>query len=319
VRSAPIDRYPDPDATEVREALAGRWRVAFDQVAFGNGASELLWALAAARWEGRRLLLVEPAFGEVRAAAEAAGAEVVAWRARRRNGLALEVEAIAEAIARNAPDVVALCAPSTPSGAPLAHAGVLRLAEACPAAQLLLDESFLSLSDQHADRDRPLPAQVLRLRSLTKDHAIPGVRAGYLLAPAEVVAALERCRPAWPTGTLAQAAALAAVADEAFVDASRAKLFEDRAALVAGLRALGLAPLPSAAPYLVFDAPPSAGELGPAAALRRRLLGRGVLVRDCASFGLPALVRVAVRPAAERERLLAALRSALSNPAEEPR
>ncbi|HYD42736.1 MAG TPA: aminotransferase class I/II-fold pyridoxal phosphate-dependent enzyme [Anaeromyxobacter sp.] len=75
---------------------------------------------------------------------------------------------------------------------------------------------------------------------------------------------------------------------------------EDREATRAGLARLGCAPLPPCAPYLVFPA-------RDAAALRRRLLARRVLVRDCASFGLPAFVRVAARPAPERELLLEAV------------
>ena len=98
----------------------------------------------------------------------------------------------------------------------------------------------------------------------------------------------------------AQAAALAALSEEGFVAASRTRLADDRESLRRGLERLGLAPLPSVAPYLLFRA-------GDAAALRTRLLRRRVLVRDCASFGLPGFVRVAARPAHDREALLAAL------------
>ncbi|HET9551539.1 MAG TPA: aminotransferase class I/II-fold pyridoxal phosphate-dependent enzyme, partial [Anaeromyxobacteraceae bacterium] len=107
-------------------------------------------------------------------------------------------------------------------------------------------------------------------------------------------------RPAWSTSAPAQAAALAALDEEPFVAESRERLRQDREALAEGLRALGLRPLPSVAPYLAFEAPE-------AVALRARLMRHGLLVRDCASFGLPGWLRVAARPAAERERLLAAL------------
>ena len=141
----------------------------------------------------------------------------------------------------------------------------------------MLDESFLSLSDLHADLERPLPDNL-----------------------PDRVAALDAVRPAWPTGTLAQAAGRAAVGAERFVAESRERLRDDRRALAEGLRGLGLSPLASAAPYLAVP-------VGDAPALRRRLLARGILVRDCASFGLDGHLRVAVRPAPERARLLAAL------------
>ena len=127
-----------------------------------------------------------------------------------------------------------------------------------------------------------------------------GLRVGYLLAEPSLVAALEAAHPSWSTSAPAQAAALAALAEDEFVAASRARLADDREALRRGLERLGFAPLPSIAPYLAFQA-------GDAAALRGRLLRRGILVRDCASFGLPGFVRVAARPPRDRDMLLAAL------------
>ena len=305
IRSAPLDAYPDPEALAVREALGDRWSVVPERVAFGNGASELLWALAQVLLrDGRTLLIVEPAFSELRVAAGSAGAQVLEWRARLEGGLVPDLEAIGRELDRVHPDVLALCSPTSPAGAPVPADELLRLAFDHPRTTVLLDESFLSLSDGHADLDEPLPDNVVRIRSLTKDHALPGLRVGYLLAPPELVRAVDGVRQAWPTGTLAQAAALAAISAERFVAESRTALRADRLALADGLRALGRPPLASAAPYLIFDA-------GDAAALRSRLLAGGVLVRDCASFGLPGFVRVAARPAADRDRFLAALAVAL--------
>lgn len=301
IQRAPLDAYPDPDATAVREALGDRWSVIPERVAFGNGASELLWALAQVLLPGgARVLLVEPAFSELRAAAEAVGASIASWRADPATGLAPDLAVVGREIDQTHPAVVALSTPTSPSGAAVPHEAVLALAFDHPRVTFLLDESFLSLSDGHADLDEPLPDNVVRIRSMTKDHALPGLRVGYLLGPPEIVAAVDSVRQAWPTGTLAQAAALAALATEPFVAESRSRLRSDRRALANGLRALGFAPLPSTAPYLVFDA-------GDGAALRQRLLAGGVLVRDCASFGLPGFVRVAARPEADRERFLAAL------------
>ncbi len=103
---------------------------------------------------------------------------------------------------------------------------------------------------------------------------------------------------------MAQKAALAALGAEDFVASSRQRLRGDREAMAADLSSLGLTPIPSVAPYLVFQS-------GDAADLRRRLLDHRILVRDCASFGLPDFVRVAARPDPERARLLAALEKEL--------
>lgn len=303
-RRAELARYPDPRADPVRQALAARWRVEPGAVLFAHGATELLWDLArhVAR-AGRRALIVEPAFGEFRAALAASGADVVAWRPADPS-LAVDVDAVSDTLGRTRAGAAYLAAPTSPAGQPVPAAGVRRLARAHPRVLFVLDESFLSLSDRHADAEVPLPANVARVRSLTKAHAVPGLRIGYLLADAALVAALEAARPAWATSAPAQAGALAALTDDRFVAESRVRLAADRAALGAALARMGLEPSPSTAPYLVFRA-------GDAAALRRRLLARGVLVRDCASFGLPGLVRVAARPEGDRARLLDALEAAL--------
>jgi histidinol-phosphate/aromatic aminotransferase/cobyric acid decarboxylase-like protein len=305
-RGAALERYPDPAAAAVRAALAARWRRRPEEVLFAHGAAELLWDLARLLVrEGRAALVVEPAFSELRAALAACGGEVREWRADPASGLPVDLDAVSAALSRSGAAAVHLAAPSSPAGAPVPAEAVAALARRHGEVLVLLDESFLSLSDRHGDAEVPLPGNVIRIRSMTKEHAIPGLRAGYLLGPAPLVAALEAARPPWSTSAPAQAAALAALSEEPFVARCRARLREDREATRAGLARLGFAPLPSSAPYLVFPAG------GDAAALRRRLLARRVLVRDCASFGLPALVRVAARPAPERERLLDALRGAL--------
>jgi histidinol-phosphate/aromatic aminotransferase/cobyric acid decarboxylase-like protein len=150
-----------------------------------------------------------------------------------------------------------------------------------------------------------LPENVTCVRSLTKEHAIPGVRVGYVLASPARIQHLERHRPAWSTSAPAQAAAIATCTETAFVAESRARLLQDRLRLTADLAALGLHPLASSANFFLLPA-------GDGAEIRRRLLANHrVLVRDCASFGLPAFVRLSARPAGDCERLLAALRSEL--------
>ena len=300
-RSAQLARYPDPAAAEVRAALAARWRWDPAGVLFAHGATEILWDLARHLVRrGERVLVVEPAFSEFSAALHASGGRAIGWRAAEGHDTPFDPAAVGEALVRSEARACCLATPSSPLGLAVPHDDVERLARAHPGVLFILDESFLALSDDHAGAHRALPANVARLRSLTKEHAIPGLRVGYLLAEPSLVSDLEAARPAWSTSAPAQAAALAAVAEERFVEESRRRLAADREALRDGLARLGLAPWPSVAPYLAF-------KVGDAVALRRRLLARRLLVRDCASFGLPGVIRVAARPASERAALLAAL------------
>ena len=180
--------------------------------------------------------------------------------------------------------------PHNPSG---------RLAAAAEVAGVW-DEAFLALSAGVWTRGRAGWA----LGSFTKAFACPGLRLGYAVAPDPATAdALRGRRPAWAVPSLACAVLpdLLARADPAGWMAGIARA---RSELVSVLAGHGLDPLPSDAPWVLV--PGTAG-------LRDALALRAVVVRDCASFGLPDHVRIAVPDAAGLERLDAALARALAS------
>lgn len=302
IAAATIERYPDPTARRARAAIAAMAGAAVDEIALGNGAAELLWTLARVLVRrGTKVLMVEPTFCELRAAAATAGAHISEWRAAPARGFAIDLDAIAARARVEQPAVVYLCTPNTPTGAGLPARAVARWADANPQCHVVLDQSFLSLSDRFADADIAMPPNVIRIRSLTKDHAIPGVRVGYLIASRGLVARIEQQRPAWMTSAMAQAAAIVACDEQAFVDESRRQILADRDRLAYALAGLGLPVIPSTAGFFLV-------RTGQAAELRHRLLARHhILVRDCASFGLPDYIRLASRPRPDRARLLRAL------------
>jgi histidinol-phosphate aminotransferase len=302
IRRAPIAPYPDPRATVARRHLARDLGAPAEHLALGNGAADLLWALARTLVRpGTRVLTIEPTFCEFRIAAASAGAEMLEWRASPEDAFRIHLEAVVDRAQAGGAQLLYLCAPNVPTGAALAAAEVAALATALPAAMIILDQSFLLLSEGFADLAAALPGNVVCVRSLTKEHGIPGVRAGYVLARPELLARMEQQRPAWSSSAAAQAAAVAACAAGAFVTESRARLLAQRAALGDALRDLGLQPVPSTTNFFLL--PVTSG-----AELRSRLLARHrILVRDCASFGLPGHVRLAARPPADCERLVHAL------------
>jgi histidinol-phosphate/aromatic aminotransferase/cobyric acid decarboxylase-like protein len=302
IRAAALAAYPDPACTLARRRLAQHLAVPPARLALGNGAADLLWALARALVGPRTtVLVVEPTFSELRTAATAAGGTIVEWRADPRDDFAPNVAAIADRARACRAGVVYLCAPGVPTGAALPAGEANALAASLPDAHIILDQSFLALSARAEDAAVPLAANIIAVRSLTKEHAIPGVRVGYLVASEAVLATLAAQRPAWSTSAPAQAAAIAACGEEAFVARSRARLLQDRARLASALAALDLRPVPSTTNYFVV-------RVGGAAALRQRLLANHrILVRDCASFGLPEHIRVSARPPADNQRLVAAM------------
>jgi histidinol-phosphate/aromatic aminotransferase/cobyric acid decarboxylase-like protein len=309
--AAPVERYPDPRATAARRVLAERLGVPLERVALGNGAVEIMWTLARAVVRpGDRVLIVEPAFSEMRAATARAGGVVVEERSLPEHDFAIDLAALDSAVGALAPRIVYACSPQNPAGVCTPLVAFDELARRHPGSLFVVDLSFLSLSARHAEHAEARDPRVVWLRSLTKDHALAGLRVGAAIAPPEIVLALERERPPWSVNALAQAAVVAAATDEAarFVDLSRARLLADREALDAALRAEGLGVHPSDTIYSLVDL----GARVAATDLRKRLLTRHrVLVRDATTFGLPHHVRIAARPEADRERLVLALRQEL--------
>lgn len=301
-RTAAFDRYPDPTAWPLRNALARRNDVNPEQIVIGSGAADLFWTLARVLVRpGERALVVGPTFAEFPAAVKAAGGEVLEWRADAARGFAVDLGAVAKQARLAEARFIYLCAPNNPTGVHVPMADVCKLASALPDVTVVLDQAFLGLSTQHAELATALPASVICVRSMTKDHAIPGLRLGYLIAACRIAARIEAGRPPWMVSAPAQAAGLAALAEDTFVASCRVRLLADRESLAKALRDLGWSPLPSESTFFMVPVSDPTG-------LRLRLLKRGLMVRDCTSFGLPGHIRLAARPAPDRARLVAALR-----------
>jgi histidinol-phosphate/aromatic aminotransferase/cobyric acid decarboxylase-like protein len=307
IQRARVDRYPDADAHEVRVAMARSFDQSPERIVLGPGAADLLWTAARALLgPGAHALVVEPTFCEFRAAALATGAEVHAFRTSEHTGFRVELEAVLEAALRCRARVIYLCAPNTPTGVALPAPEIAAVASLRPELTWVLDQSFLSLSERFTDAAVAMPDNVVRVRSLTKEHGIPGIRVGYALAHPTLARRMLAQGPSWNTGAHAQAAALAACSVPSFVARSRDRLLADCARMSAELASRGLAPLPSTTAFFMV-------RVRDASELRSRLLAQhAILVRDCASFGLPDFIRLAARPAADSARLCAALAAEVS-------
>jgi histidinol-phosphate/aromatic aminotransferase/cobyric acid decarboxylase-like protein len=303
LQEAAIGRYPDSSGQRARDALGALLQVPRDRLVLGNGAADLLWSLARALLgPGRRGLMVEPTFCEFGAAVRAVGAELVEWRSHVERAFAVDLAAVGTRARDAGATVVYLCSPNTPTGGAVPAMEIADFARSEPQLSVILDQSFLSLSELHHDASLPLPENVTIVRSLTKDHGIPGVRVGYMIGAPELCRAVERGRPAWTTSAFAQAAVIASCEAHGFVSETREQLLDDRRDLERGLASLGIETFPSRATFLLARLPG-------VAELRAKLLARHhILVRDCASFGLPGFMRLAAKPRAARQRLIDALR-----------
>lgn len=302
----PLDRYPD------RECLALRREIVkyipftdINQVMVGNGTAELLLLVALAFIQpGEVVLVVAPTFSEYARVSALMGAWVETYTARAEDNFAVDLNAVEAMIERSKPRLVFICNPNNPTGAVLEARELFKLAERFPNTLFVCDEAYVNfvwnVSYTWTMETYLLP-NVLVLRSMTKDYALAGLRLGYALGDTSIIRALEQVRPAWNVNALAQAAGVAVLQDRAYLSKTMMQLREDRDRLIESLHQLGFAPVPTSTHYFLV-------RVGDAAAFRRALLGHKILVRDCASFGLPEYIRIATRRAESNARLLEAIR-----------
>ena len=299
--------YPDRSCRRLRLALAARHDRAPAEILPGNGANELISLIGRALLRpGDAALVVGPTYGEYARASRLAGAVVEELAAESAGGFAPDIGRLRAAIDRLQPRLTWVCAPNNPTGVELSTAALAELAAACGTCDglLVVDRSYAELRREQSEPWREPPPNVIKLHSLTKSHAMAGLRLGHLIAGANIVARIGAYQPAWSVSSAAQAAGLAALADATFLPRTVPQLWEVSDQLRDALTALGLVVWRASAPFLLV-------RTGDGAATRFALLARGCVVRDCASFGLPEWVRVAPRTPVENTRLVAAWKEIL--------
>lgn len=301
VREAPFRDYPDSAAYLLRRELGEHAGVDPDRIVFGNGAADLMWTLARTVCGPETpVAIVEPTFAEFGAAIEACRSPRLMWRTHADEGFDLQVEGLSRMVEREGVKVLYVCNPNNPTGTHRGTDTLRELAERHPRVLIVLDDAFLLLSEHHADIDVELPRNVVRMRSLTKEYSMAGVRAGYLIADPMLARRIEGARASWSSSVFAQVATRAALGEGDWVRECRERLLGDRRRLVEALAELGWRALPTTTAFFLV-------RVRNAAEWRRRLLPHGVIVRDCASFGLPGFVRIGTQTWPECERLIAAV------------
>jgi threonine-phosphate decarboxylase len=304
-----ISRYPDPYGAKLKEALAERHGMNPAEVLVGNGSTQLIYLLCAAL-RPRKALIVGPAFSEYANALALAGAEIRTLPLCADDGFRFSTDRLMAAW-ENDCDIVFLATPNSVTGRLIPKAEIEKIARAAFARKSLVvvDEAFIDFVEVESGKIlvRQNPYLIV-LRSLTKYFALPGLRLGYLLAEASRTTQLAAYQEPWSVNGPALNVALACLQDASFTTKTKRWLERERQFLADRLNAIEeLHAFASRTNFLLVKIE-KAGVDTPQ--LRSFLLGRRILVRDCASFaGLGGdYFRVAVKRRKDNLRLLAALK-----------
>lgn len=300
-----VHRYPEGGAPPLRAALARRFKLSPQQFIFGNGSNELLiFAAQAFARPGSKVVFSARSFAVYTIAARLAGARPVAVASPR-----YEHDLKALAKAAQGASVVYLCNPNNPTGSWHSDAAIERLLKTIPSKVLVvLDVAYAEYCGHSPAQDAAWVKRfpnLLITRTFAKAYGLAGLRLGYGLAQPWLIAELERCRQPFNTSLPAQAAGLAALQDQAFVQRSVRVNAAGLKQLQAGFKRLGLKSLPSRANFLWFFEPtqPAPGGEG----WYQWLLRGGVVVRPVEAGSL----RVSVGKPSENTRFLKRLAQGL--------
>jgi len=300
-------RYPDGNGFALKAALSARYGVAPDRIVLGNGSNDILELVTQAFLRpGDHAIYSRHAFAVYPLAVKARGAAGIEVPAR---DYAHDLPAMRAAITPQT-RVAFVANPNNPTGTWIAPDTLQAFIASIPEdVVVVLDEAYNEYLDpaQHAPSAAwtGTHANLIVSRTFSKAHGLAALRVGYGIMDANVADMLNRVRQPFNVNALAQAAALAALADTGYVEESRALNRAGMREIEEGVRALGLSFVPSHGNFLLVH-------VGDAATVYQKLLKQGVIVRPVANYGLPEFLRVTIGLPAENRRFLDALAIALA-------
>ncbi len=288
--AARVERYPDSQSTLLRGKVAEKLLINTENIIAGNGTTELIRLIALAYFRrGDPVLIIEPTYGEYEVACRLSGARPVKYRVLEKNGFIPDIETVIKTIRQKQPRAIFICNPNNPTGKYLQRRDIEKVLEAVKDGLLILDEAYVPFVEQSWDSlGLTERGNMIILRSMTKDYGIPGLRLGYAVAPREIIDVLRSVLPPWNVNAVAQQAGISLLENDAYLRESLDKTREAKQFLAGELTRLGLKVLPSDTHYFLV-------KVNSGTECRQALLARGIMVRDCTSFGLPQYIRISPR------------------------
>jgi histidinol-phosphate aminotransferase len=294
--------YPDGNGFVLKSAIAAKLRVGLDQIVLGNGSNDVLeMAARAFLMPGQSAVFSEHAFAVYPLAVQAVGATGITAPAR---AYGHDLAAMRAAI-RDDTRLVFIANPNNPTGTLLSAAELLGFLKLVPeSVAVVLDEAYVEFLDP-AERAPSVEwlaefPNLIVTRTFSKAYGLAGLRVGYALARPEIADLLNRVRQPFNVNSLALAAAAAALDDAEFLAESKRINDAGMVQLTDGFRRLGLDWIPSAGNFVCV-------RVGEAGQVFQALLGKGVIVRPVANYGMSEYLRVSIGLPDQNARFLTAL------------
>jgi len=304
-----VNLYPDGSSYALREALSERFALPIDSIAVGNGADDLILQISIAYLDqGDSVIVSRSSFPMYDIYAHAMRADLV--KTELASGYRIDLRAMAAAVEERT-KLIYVCNPNNPTGTIVTSKEVDRFLGSVPESVLIVfDEAYFEMVDSPSYPDtlsyvREGRGNVIVLRTFSKAYGLAGIRLGYGFGHPETIAPLFKVKPAFSVNALAQAAGIAALADDDFLRRSIESNKREREFLYRGFDRLGLEYAESHTNFVLV-------RIGPQAiSVHEELLKTGVIVRPCSGYDLPDYLRISIGTRAENERLLTGLERVL--------
>jgi len=305
--------YPDNDVTELRQKLAKLHGVQPEQIVPTAGSTALLGIIARTMLSaGLNAITSQRSFIVYPIATQAAGGTLIQVPMRDDG---YDLGAIASAI-DNKTRIIYLSNPNNPTGTIVTAKAVDRFLEKVPEhVVVILDEAYCDFAQHFAalrgvDYSHSLDyvnqgRKLVVLRTFSKAHGLAGVRVGYGIGPTKLMSYLARMRTTFSVSTVAQAAALAALADEGHTRKALINNAEQAQILSTGMAELGFRPVPTWANFIYCELSEDAG------AAARQLQAEGIIIRPLGPWGAPTAIRITIGTPHQNQFLLQAFKKVM--------
>jgi threonine-phosphate decarboxylase len=309
-----IVHYPDPYADQLKTALADYHQIDPASIIPTNGSTSAIHLLPSVI-KGSTALIVAPAFSEYATALARNNWQIVHHLLTPENGFNLDLGKLAETVRKHRPDLLFFCNPANPTGILYTKAQIRELLALCKSSDtvLVLDEAFMDFcgEEQSSIHDLLAFGNGVVLRSMTKFHALAGLRLGCAIASPVIAAQLRASVLPWEVNSLAQAAGIAALQDIDYAKATIDLIADQRRWLLEKLAELpGIKTAGSNTNYLMIEL---TGSMDSSCLKEQMFKNQRIMIRDCSSFaGLSnRFVRVAIRDRQDNQRLVDGLKDEL--------
>ena len=311
--AADVNFYPDNDISQLTLRVAEHHGIGPEQVVLTAGSTSLLDVLARTLLgPGLNAITSKLSFIVYPIATRATGAEFIEVPMRNH---AYDLHAIAARVDKNT-RLVYLANPNNPTGTVFDAAALDHFLDRLPGhVTVALDEAYSDFAQyfaklqgfeySHSIEYVRAQRNVVVLRTFSKAHGLAGLRVGYGLGPTELISYLTRVRTTFSVSNAAQAAAMAALEDEAHIQKAIRNNAEQAKLLTAGLKDMGFEVVPTAANFLYVELAEDA------ACVFKRLEAEGVIVRPLTAWGAPQAIRVTIGTPEQNQTFLAAFKKVM--------